>query len=1046
MNTTRNIRAKYNIEIRVDGTAVPFRIDTGADLTVINQETWERLKRPCPMKTTKRLLDAGGRLLNQEGMITSQLDRDGKAVQANLFIIPEAPQNLLGMPEIESLGIIHIVPKVVRQVQAEEEYQELYGALGQLPEKYTIKLRENVQPFALQVPRRLPIGLRDAAEKELMRMVELGVIERVEEHREWCAGMVVAPKASGDVRICVDLTVLNKSVLRENYPLPRVEELLANLEGSKIFSKMDANSGFWQIELAEESRQYTTFITPFGRFQFRKMPFGISAAPEFFQRQMSRILEGLEGTICMMDDILVHGRDVKEHDERLLRVLQRIKSSGMTLNKKKCQFRVKELIFLGHKISGEGISPDPNKVRAIREMRAPTNQKELRSFLGMVNFLHKFSHRLAELEKPLRELGKKNSPWSWEESHQRSFEALKREISNAPVLAKYDVRAKHRLTADSSCYALGAALLQETETGGWQPVAFVSRKLTIAEIKYAQLEKEALAITWACERFDFFLVGTHFEVETDHKPLVKLLGESDLSGMPLRCQRFKLRLMRYSFTIFHTPGTQMFLADALSRPAEEVTNKERAKESRVEGHIRQVIAANEEYDDGVLQEIRRQGDEDETYQRVIKEVELGWPGRGKSYAGDLRKFYTQREKLTTKEGIVMREDKVVIPQGLVKDMLERIHRGHQGIEKCKRRAVTNMWWPNMRQDIEDYVNKCNVCIKERRRKHYPLQTSELPRKPWECVGSDLFEFKGRDYVIAVDYYSRWIEVAELANKTAEAVVKKLKSIFGRFGVPMRLRTDNGPCFSGDFFAEYVREYRIKHQTSSPHYPESNGLAERCVQTVKGMWKKESDKNLALMIYRATPLESGVSPAELLMARKIRTNIPTSSPNDAVDCEHFEEKDVSLKRRQKRNADRRRRAKQPDNLQEGDIVWVKCKKGDEGKRGIILKKREEPYSFDVRVQGHTVRRNRSHLKKLNPDQLIDSCSETEDSERGMPLGTKEERESEDGTDTSSETDSSSDQEFENPEEEHCRPIEAEQRRAPSRRAVSRRHLHPDCVYY
>ena len=223
--------------------------------------------------------------------------------------------------------------------------------------------------------------------------------------------MVVAPKSNGAVRICVDFTKLNKSVQRENYPLPRVEELLAGLEGSTVFSKMDANSGFWQINLDTKSRELTTFITPFGRFQFRKMPFGISAAPEFFQRQMERILQGLPGVLCMMDDILVFGKNIKEHDQRLEKAMQRLRDSGLTLNKGKCEFRKNSIRFLGHIISSKGIHADPEKVKAIHGMEPPSNKKELKKFLGMCNYLGKFSYCLAELEKPLRLLQKKSSAW-----------------------------------------------------------------------------------------------------------------------------------------------------------------------------------------------------------------------------------------------------------------------------------------------------------------------------------------------------------------------------------------------------------------------------------------------------------------------------------------------------------------------------------------------------------------------------------------------------------------------------------------------------------
>ena len=199
------------------------------------------------------------------------------------YVVKQAPHNLLGVPEIMALGLL----ARVRGLRVEERHQKLYKGLGQLTEKFKIKLKEGAEPFSLPVPRKLPIGLREATQRELQRMESLGVIEKVEEYREWCAGMVVAPKTNGNVRICVDLTKLNKSVKRENFPLPRVEEILATLDESRVFSKMDANSGFWQIELEEQSHKYTTFITPFGRFQFCKMPFGISAAPEFFQRQMS---------------------------------------------------------------------------------------------------------------------------------------------------------------------------------------------------------------------------------------------------------------------------------------------------------------------------------------------------------------------------------------------------------------------------------------------------------------------------------------------------------------------------------------------------------------------------------------------------------------------------------------------------------------------------------------------------------------------------------------------------------------------------------------
>lgn len=1013
----------------MNGQDIPFRIDTGADLTVINERTARSLNLPITKRSQKTLYDAGGRLLDQAGIIETRVKRGNRETEtANLYVIPRAPQNLLGVPEIEILELVEIASETsaVNKVLIEDMFPNLYKELGQLPDQFSIKLKETAEPYAISVPRKLPIGLREATEKELKRMEEMGVIERVEEPREWCAGMVVAPKSNGDVRICVDLTVLNKSVKRENFPLPRVEETLASLEGSEVFSKMDANSGFWQIELEENSRPYTTFITPFGRFQFKKMPFGISAAPEFFQRQMSKILRGLEGVECMMDDILVHGKNEREHDNRLEKVMKRIEEAGMTLNRKKCQFRVKQLIFLGHQISGKGISPDPEKMKAITEMRPPTNKTELKSFLGMVNYLHKFSPRLAHIEKPLRELNSKKSAWIWERDQVTSFEAIKREISQAPTLAKYNVRANHRITADSSSYALGAALLQENEEKNWQPVGFISRKLTEAERKYAQLEKEALAITWACEKFDFFLVGTYFQVETDHKPLVKLLGESDLANLPLRCQRFKMRLMRYHFEIFHTPGTQMYLADMLSRPAGEPTKQENDRSARVEMHVRATTEAEEIYDDQILQEIKEKGEKDEIYQSVIRQIQRGWRDKGKDYKGALQKYYSLKEHLTMKAGIIMRDEKIIIPTNLREEMIDRIHRGHQGVERCIRRAAGSMWWPGMRGDIERFVQGCNECIKNRKVRHYPLKTSELPTEPWHTIGTDLFEFKGKDYLVMVDYYSRWIEVAELNNKTSESVVKKMKSSFARLGYPCKLRSDNGPCYSATAFKDFVTEWKIEHQTSSPHYPESNGLAERSVQTVKSMWTKEKDKNLALLIYRNTPLESGKSPAELMIGRNVRTNIPKG--NTQVSEEEFRMRDQELKQRQKFYADRKRRAKTQEGLEPGDTVWVKCSSKEKGERGMVISKREEPDSYDIRIRGKTMRRNRKHLRKMNMEQIIERprSSSSEESE------SENEEEENSGEENSGEEDSQVDKEPEVKQAQTSRPV----------RIRSQKHLSTD----
>ena len=294
---------------------VKFIVDTGADVTVINRETAQRLGLDMhPTRRDFRGAD-GSKLEIHFKAYLPLISAWGQEVRGKAYILEGARNNLLGKPEIRRFKLVKAIRSISEEVEL--KHPKLFGKLGVLPDVFKIKVKEGANPLCLNVPRRLPIGLRKATKDELDRMEELGVIEKVEKPTSWCSGMVVAPKSNGKVRICVDLTQLNKSVMRETYPLPHLEDTLASLEGSRYFSKMDANSGFWQIDLAEESREYTTFITPFGRYQYLKMPFGISAAPEFFQRQMNKILEGLTGVVCMMDDILVVGKSKEEHDTRL---------------------------------------------------------------------------------------------------------------------------------------------------------------------------------------------------------------------------------------------------------------------------------------------------------------------------------------------------------------------------------------------------------------------------------------------------------------------------------------------------------------------------------------------------------------------------------------------------------------------------------------------------------------------------------------------------------------------------------------------------------
>jgi len=346
----------------------------------------------------------------------------------------------------------------------------------------------------------------------------------------------------------------------------------------KVFTGLGTLGGDYTIKLKED--------TP---VPFNKFPFGISSAPELFQRRMNSILEGLEGVVCLMDDVLVYGKDEAEHDARLLRVLERLEAVGATLNREKCAFKQSSVKFLGHLVGGDGVRADPEKTSAIREMETPQSVSDCRRFLGMMNQLGKFSLWISELTQPLQELLRTKRSWLWGPDQEQSFNQVKEELSQPTTLVLYDPKRELKVSADASSFGLGAVLFQQ-DGDNWKPVAYASRSLSETERRYAQIEKEALAVTWACEKFTDYVLGRKFQIETDHKPLVPLLNTKQLDSMPPRILRFRLRLARYDYTVCHVPGRHLYTADTLSRaPVAESEPDDKSLQEEVEAFVDSVV-------------------------------------------------------------------------------------------------------------------------------------------------------------------------------------------------------------------------------------------------------------------------------------------------------------------------------------------------------------------------------------------------------------------------------------------------------------------------
>ena len=969
--TPSSIQAvQWSATIQVNGKPMTFKLDTGAEVTAISSTAHQLLGKVQLITSDKILYGPSRQSLQVVGRFTATLTHKDKSAQHQVYVVKGLNNNLLGLPAITSLSLaarLDAAAHTRREQTAtydeliHKKFPTVFNGLGNLGEEFTINLNPNAVPRAIHTARHVPLPLRPQVEEELKRMEMLGVISKVDQPTEWCAGMVVVPKKNGKVRICVDLKYLNKSVLREVHPLPSVDETLAQLGGAKVFSKLDANSGFWQIPLDKPSRLLTTFITPFGRYHFNKLPFGISSAPEHFQKRMSAILSGLPGVVCQMDDVLAFGEDQSQHDERLDAALRRLESAGVTLNPGKCKFSCREIDFLGHIINDKGVRADPAKTSAIREMPAPRDVPELRRFMGMVNHLGKFSSQLATLMQPLLELLSKNREWNWGPSQEQAFLKTKEELSKPTVLALYDAQRETKVSADASSYGLGAVLLQKT-CNGWQPVAYASRSLSETERRYAQIEKEALAITWACEKFAMYILGKRFAIETEHKPLVPLMGTKHLDSLPPRVLRFRLRLTRFDYSIQHVAGKDLHTADTLSRAPssssdEGDTTLEELAELAMEECVAYLPASQNK-----LQDYQNAQQSDPLCSAIIKFCQVGWPNKHKIDAA-LAPYWEARGNLTLKNDLLLYGSRIVVPTSMQQVTLTKLHQGHQGIERCRQRARISVWWPGLSGQIDKFIKSCQVCAKECNHRKEPLMPTTLPDYPWQKIATDLFTLNGATYLVTSDYFSRYLEVSKLTNTTTSGVVSALKPLFAKYGIPEEVVSDNGPQYASQEFGDFAKKYNFKHTTSSPHFPQSNGHAERAVQTAKQLLKNSSDPHVALLSYRATPLPwCGLSPAQLLMGRQIRSNVPQVTealiPQWAY-LSNFRQKDEREKQKQKADFDSRHGTRALPEIPDNTAVWIASDSNCRSP-GRVTTSAETPRSYLVDTPSGQVRRNRSHL--------------------------------------------------------------------------------------
>ena len=551
--------------IEVEDTEVRFQLDSGAKANVMSLSTYNNLKRRplAPLKTTNTVLISSSKhRLKPCGEVVLSAKYKDNFENVKFFVVEPEVESVLSGNICVKLGLLKRVHQLTgdkppaRTVEL-DDYPELFKGLGCLPGTYHIELIDGVTPV-VHSPRKIPVPQREKVVEELKRMEQLGVIVRQEEPTEWVNSLVVVQKPSGAVRLCIDPRDLNAAMKRSHYPMKTVDEVASRLQGANTFSILDAKSGFWQLKLDEESSHLCAFNTPIGRYRFTRLPFGVKCAPEIFQRTMDQMVEDLDGVEVIMDDVIVAG-DETTHDERLQKFLERASKKGLKLNKEKCKIRQREVPYVGHLLTADGLKIDPQKVKAIDEMPEPKTKEDVKRFLGFVQFLSRYLPGLSKVDAPLRELEKSDVLFHWDHPQMESFKKIKQLVSQAPVLQYYDVNKPVTIQCDASGKGLGAVLLQDNK-----PVCYDSRALTDIETRYAPIETEMLAVVFACRKFHQYIYGRSVVIETDHKPL-QAISSKPLSQVPLRLQKMILNVRVYDVAIRYIPGSKQVLADTLSR-------------------------------------------------------------------------------------------------------------------------------------------------------------------------------------------------------------------------------------------------------------------------------------------------------------------------------------------------------------------------------------------------------------------------------------------------------------------------------------------------
>ena len=759
---------------------------------------------------------------------------------------------------------------------------------------------------------RIPLNCRDIVTETVNNLLEAKIIKK--SNSKYNVPLIVVNKKSDDpskppkARVVCDLRSLNRITSAVPQNLERIEDIITRLKGSKFFTTLDLRSGFYQIPLTERASEKCSFSTPNGRYSFLKMPFGYVNSPSVFTEMMTKLLDGIESfATAYVDDILIHsGKDINDHLNKIQIVIDRLMKHNLRLKIEKCQWAQDEINYLGFHINQHGITPQADKVKAIKHMTAPKTVKQVRSFLGLMSFYRMFIPKFSELAQPLTELTRKYARFSWNDDCQKSFILLKEHLSSAPLLAYPDPSLPYHLWVDSSSIQVGAILCQMRINDKGEevemPIYFLSHKLSKSQIRsYSVTEKELFAIHYSIQKLDYYLRNATFEIRTDHMPLKHIFDSPNSSN--LRCQRWMLTIAGYGGATMKYVRGDSQKSDVMSRMG--VNNDSTSSGYEDAGlelafPIEAVIDSGKidteaglKVTDDALQQVEpdvhipdeldmlEEQQQDENIRKIMRSIETN--ASDKFVANH---FVIMNDLLYYIESPDNRAHlRLYIPEHLTQLVLKIYHdNGHPATRRLYNTIRTKYYWPNLYKHALKKVESCVIC-KQRNinQKRVPIADRDIPLGPnivtqVDYIGPLTVTYSGNRYICSfIDTYTGWPEAFPLKDKTAESVIECLLEYYiPRHSCMRILVSDCGGEFKNGKLDSVLKELKIKHVFTSPYTPTSNAVAERSHKTLMDILAKmtKGDEqswdlhlNQCLYAMRCNVNEStGVSPFMALYSR------------------------------------------------------------------------------------------------------------------------------------------------------------------------------------